>query len=133
MALAHAHVEPLLTRGERLRLARERSGLSVNEFADRVQRHRNNVARWEARYGSPSLETIAMYAEVCGNTTEEWLAFELGEWPTHATEPGSKRPGPSKYAPRDLNPEPADYRHDETQLNLLRSTPEPLHLFTLAA
>ena len=77
------HHNKLLTTGERLKLARERAGYSPGAFAAAVGKHRNNVARWEARNGDPSLPTIRMYVETCGNTTEEWLTFEIGDWPTH--------------------------------------------------
>lgn len=48
-----------------------------------------------------------------------------------AEKPGPRRPGLLvKYAPRDSNPEPADYvGEDGVQLDLLCPTPEPLHLF----
>lgn len=81
----------LLTIGERLRLARERAGISVGQFAERVGKHRNNVARWESRTSAvSSLKTINMYVEVCGNTTAEWLLFEIGDWPPLS--PGSPDP-----------------------------------------
>lgn len=75
------HQTALLTTGERLRLARERAGYSPGEFAERARKHRNNVPRWESRFGDPSLRVVRMYAEILGNTTEQWLLFEIGDWP----------------------------------------------------
>ena len=76
------HNGRLLTTGERLKLARERAGFTPGSFAAAVGKHRNNVSRWEARNGDPALRIIRMYVDTCGNTTEDWLAFEIGEWPT---------------------------------------------------
>lgn len=105
----------LLTRGERLRLARERDGYSPGQFADKLGMHRNNVPRWERPDGKPSLKVMELYASNLDNgTTVEWLAFEIGDWPVKRdggpTDGGT--PVDPSYAPRDLNPEPAGQRPD---------------------
>lgn len=114
--MAHLQAVPpaqFLTVGERLKLARERAGITVNEFAVRAEVHRNTVSRWEARFGDPGLPVIRTYAALCQNTTEEWLAFEIGAWPPLSDDDGPTDDGLDELRPRqDSNLRPSDYRSD---------------------
>ena len=94
-----AGVIPTWTRGDRLRKARELTGLTVREFAeelgvakgsvtnaenDRVEPRRILLIAWSMRTGVPLV----------------WL--ETGKAPTFSPS------GPGEYTTRDSNPEPAD-------------------------
>lgn len=77
----------MLTVGERLRVARERAGLSVNEMAVRLSRHRNMVSRWEKGHAEPPLWVVRTYGEAT-QATIEWLVAEVGPPPSWDRESG---------------------------------------------
>ena len=58
--------------GHRIRIARERRGLSRDELAARVGVHAGSIARWETGGSVPHAFTLERIAEACGSTAE-WI------------------------------------------------------------
>ena len=58
--------------GERIRICREREGISQEELAHRIGKHANTVARWERDELVPRCTSVAKLAEVL-NTTSDYL------------------------------------------------------------
>src|SRR3954464_8504389 len=58
--------------GYRIRVARERRGLSRDELAARVGVHAGSIARWETGGSVPHAFTLERIAEACGSTAE-WI------------------------------------------------------------
>lgn len=99
MAAHHAIGEiPSFTRGDRLRKARQLTGLTTREFADEIGVSQKSVTDAEGDRVTPRRITLMAYAMRTG-VPIEWL--ETGQAPTMPS-------GPEGYTTRDSNPEPAD-------------------------
>jgi transcriptional regulator with XRE-family HTH domain len=70
----------MLTTGERLKIARERAGVSIHDMAEGLGRHRNRITAYE-RSDDPPLWVLRGYVDELGNVTLEWLAAESGDPP----------------------------------------------------
>lgn len=82
-------VIPELTRAQRMRAARETTGLTQEEFAEEIGVSRRTVARWEREEG-PAPKSVTLLVQMRTRVPVEWLVS-------------------GKYTPRDLNPEPTGY------------------------
>ena len=60
--------------GELIREARRRAGLSQTELAALLNTSQSTIVRWERGERSPSFETVAGAAEVCGLRLQVSLA-----------------------------------------------------------
>lgn len=58
--------------GHRIRMARERAGLSREELGARVGVHPGSIARWETGGSVPHAYTLERIAEACG-ASAEWI------------------------------------------------------------
>jgi transcriptional regulator with XRE-family HTH domain len=58
--------------GHRIRLLRERRGLTREELAARVGVHAGSIARWETGGSVPHAYTLERIAEACGGASE-WI------------------------------------------------------------
>jgi len=58
--------------GHRIRMLRERRGLSRDELAARVGVHPGSIARWETGGSVPHAYTLERIAEACGGGSE-WI------------------------------------------------------------
>lgn len=58
--------------GSRIRIARERAGLTQEELAERIGRSTQFISTIERGAAGPSLETVVRLCEVL-HTTAEWL------------------------------------------------------------
>lgn len=114
--------------GGRIRQARIARGMKQGDLASLIGTSRETLGKWERGRTSP---TASELIELGRHTRTDPGYFLSGL--ADAQEAGPDGSGPTQYAPRDSNPEPADSRHDIVQLDLFRSVPEPLHLFPLAA
>ncbi|HYH80936.1 MAG TPA: helix-turn-helix transcriptional regulator [Longimicrobium sp.] len=56
--------------GHRIRMLRERRGLSREELGARVGVHTGSIARWETGGSVPHAYTLERIAEACGGTAE---------------------------------------------------------------
>ena len=63
--------------GERLQGVRKRSGLTQEEFAERLQVSRQAVSKWESGRGYPEMEKLLYICRCCGTTMDELFADEL--------------------------------------------------------
>lgn len=81
-------VIPSLSRAQRMRAARETTGLTQEEFASEIGLNRRTVARWEREEG-PAPRSVLLLVQMRTKVPEQWLLT-------------------GKYTPRDLNPEPTD-------------------------
>jgi transcriptional regulator with XRE-family HTH domain len=70
------------TRSERLRIARERAGYSVSEFALKARLPRAAILAWENPGSEPNLAAVLPYLAICHNTSAEWILYEAGEKPS---------------------------------------------------
>ena len=73
--------------GHRIRMLRERRGLTREELARRVGVHTGSIARWETGGSVPHAWTLERIAEACGGTAE-WILTgrrEEGEEPPAET------------------------------------------------
>ena len=71
----------MLDLGERLRIARDRAHVGVQEMATALGRGRNMVTLYERGDNAP-LWVVRRYVEVLGNCTLEWLVAEVGPSPS---------------------------------------------------
>src|ERR1051325_1432371 len=58
--------------GHRIRMLRERRGLTRDELAARVGVHAGSIARWETGGSVPHAYTLERIAEACGGVAE-WI------------------------------------------------------------
>ncbi|MDO5633294.1 MAG: helix-turn-helix transcriptional regulator [Micrococcus sp.] len=91
---------PQWTLGDRLRKAREMTGLSQAQFAKRIEVSVGTIGNYEAGRRAPRAIVIRAWALATG-VPRPWL--ETGEAPSPSGDGAS-----SECTPRDLNPEPAD-------------------------
>lgn len=91
---------PEWTLADRLRKARESTGLDQSEFAERVGISRTSVGNAERGDKTPRRITVRMWAIATG-VDLHWL--ETGQAPA---EPG---PDGGERAQRDSNPQPSDW------------------------
>lgn len=98
---AGAGLIPAFTIGDRLRKAREVTGLDQATFAAEAGISKNTVSNAETGARRPSRLVVRAWAMRSG-VPVEWL--ETGQAP--AGEPG---PDGGKYTPSDSNREPIDY------------------------
>lgn len=100
MTQATSGVVPTLTGGQRLRIAREYTGMNQEELARQLDVTTATVQRAESGKTAPRRTTFMAWSMVTG--------VDLG-WLEHGKTPGGNDPdGGSECAIRDLNPEPAD-------------------------
>lgn len=59
-----------MTSGEIIREARLRARLSQGDLAERIERTRSQVARWERDDATPSFETLRRIVRACGYDLE---------------------------------------------------------------
>lgn len=97
------HVIPRFTQGDRLRKARELTGLNTRDFADRLGVSPMTVNSAENDRRAVRTITLRAWAMATG-VPVEWL--ETGAEPT-----GPDGPGGATWAPWDSNPQPTDYVH----------------------
>jgi transcriptional regulator with XRE-family HTH domain len=64
-----------VTSGQLIRAARLKAGLTQAELADRLQRDRAQIARWETDGQEPSFSNLRAVIEACGYT----LRLEIAE------------------------------------------------------
>ncbi len=81
--------------GERLQEARKRSGLTQEEFAERLQVSRQAVSKWESGRGYPELEKLLYICRCCGTTMDELFADELPKRDAPQSAAEEKLPRPS--------------------------------------
>src|SRR5690606_360834 len=75
-------MDTMLTISERLRIARERAGLSGREMGDLIGRHRNRITAYESAGDDVQTWVVRAYAEHLPNeATFEWLIAEVGTAP----------------------------------------------------
>ncbi|MDS2172492.1 helix-turn-helix transcriptional regulator [Nesterenkonia sp. CL21] len=101
---------PQFTKGDRLRKARELTGLSATEFGKDIGVSRNSISRAENGDTEPRRMLMLAWAMRSG-VSLKWL--ETGEAPSPDGDGASGESGgddlhSSEWAPRDSNPEPAD-------------------------
>ncbi|WP_010525166.1 helix-turn-helix transcriptional regulator [Nesterenkonia sp. F] len=92
---------PAWTQADRLRKAREVTGLTAAEFGREIGISRQSVGAAERGDAEPKRTTLMAWAMRSG-VSLKWL--ETGEAPS----PGGGDGASKKWAPRDSNPEPTD-------------------------
>lgn len=126
MATTYTMPRPAATLGGRIAQARRFADIDQAILAHLIDVDRKTLSSWENDHTAPTVPQFLRLAAATGFPAG-WFIEGLD-----AEEPGPRRPGLLvKYAPRDSNPEPADYARDDdcVQLDLLAPTPEPLHLW----
>jgi len=71
---------------ERLRIAREKTGLSQPEFADRIGYSRRQVSAWEAGANPPPITVLLALRRLC-DVDPEWILSGPGDEPLHDVGP----------------------------------------------
>src|SRR5690625_7885579 len=71
-----------MTLGEKLRTARNNSGISQAALAKQIHVSRQAVSKWEADRGVPDVENLQILARVVGMSLDELLDQETGAFQT---------------------------------------------------
>jgi len=71
-----------MTLGEKLRTARNNSGISQAALAKQIHVSRQAVSKWEADRGVPDIENLQILARVFGMSLDELLDQETGTFQT---------------------------------------------------
>lgn len=69
-----------MTIGDRIKLARQRSGLTQSQLAERLgidRSQRQRVSIWETGKATPRKDTLEAIASITG-TTAAWLDYGIG-------------------------------------------------------
>lgn len=110
MSISHdAGVIPVFDLSDRLRKAREVTGLEQQPFADDLGVSRTTISNAERGARRPSRLVMRAWALRTG-VPVAWL--ETGQVPTGGS-------GPGEYTPRDSNPEPTGLEHSRPDLRLV--------------
>ena len=97
-------VVPVLTRGQRLRIARENAGFEQGEFAELIGISRNTVSNYENGRKEVRRTTVVTWAKAT-KVPFSWLMGEDYEGP--GTGKPAPKDRPDLYTATDLNCEPA--------------------------
>lgn len=81
-----------MTLGERIKICRQKAGLSQEQVAEQVGVSRQAVTKWEADRSAPSTENLFKLAEIFG-TTVDLLLTEQGEPVEQGKAEGAPIPG----------------------------------------
>lgn len=103
MSLSHQHEDRLsFDMADRMRRALRVSDISVNDMAEALQVSRNTVTSWINGRNRPRRRDLVAFAMRTG--------FPIGWLETGEAPPEGGAPDDGECTPRDLNPEPTDYR-----------------------
>ena len=91
-------IVPVITLGDRMRMALRHADLGVQDIAERLGVARNTVSTWINGRVEPSRQTLMLWA-LMTEVSLGWL--ETGQAP-------ADQPGPGLRARRDSNPQPSD-------------------------
>ena len=103
-----------MTFGEKLQSLRQRSGMSQDALAERLDVSRQAVSRWERDETMPETDKVVALADIFGVTTDYLLRPAAEEPP-----PAEKQPSPE--APPRSGPAPAE-RDTISRLGYLAKT-----------
>lgn len=104
--LTDTHRHPAFTMGDRLRKAREISGLDRQAFAEKIGVHRDSVAAYESERTRPRLPVITTWAMATG-VDVQWLKTgdeSTGPNPENGGRLGESNPRPIHYKLTTLHP-----------------------------
>jgi transcriptional regulator with XRE-family HTH domain len=99
---------PVNTIGKRIRLVRDKNGMSESDFAKAVGVRTNTVRRWEQDKFTTSLPKFIKISELF-NVPVEWLAEGVGA----DSDPFIGEP--TDFAPAEIKPPPADALKDANE------------------
>lgn len=66
-----------MTRGEHMRKARKRAGLTIEQLASRAGCAKNTIARCETQNKTMRIDTIELCADVLGISLDEYVGHEV--------------------------------------------------------
>lgn len=85
-----------MTFGEKLQSLRQRSGMSQDALAERLDVSRQAVSRWERDETMPETDKVVALADVFGVTTDYLLRPQAEEQPSPEEQPPRSGPAPAE-------------------------------------
>lgn len=85
-----------MTFGEKLQSLRQRSGMSQDALAERLDVSRQAVSRWERDETMPETDKVVALADVFGVTTDYLLRPQAEEQPSPEEQPPCSGPAPAE-------------------------------------